>query len=76
MLSAAWDREYGALYGASQPGYVAVYGAQASGVPATLIASEVIDPLTGAAIPVIPASEGSVATPVIQPLPATGSINP
>lgn len=78
VLSAEWDRQYGAQYGASQPGYVAVYGVEAGGVAASLIAGEVpapsgtaaIDPLTGLAVPVIPAGEGQVSTPIVQPLPA------
>jgi hypothetical protein len=57
QLSAAWDREYGAEYGASQPGYVAVYGARGSGVAASLLAGQQ------------PSSDGSVSTPIVQPLP-------
>jgi hypothetical protein len=73
--SAAWDVRYGAQYGASQPGYVAVHALAAPGVGASLAASpepelagEVIDPDTGARIPVIPVPETSVATPVVQPV--------
>jgi hypothetical protein len=74
--SAAWDAKWGAQYGASQPGYVAVHGAAqptiatalnaATGTPVT---SQVVDPDTGAPIPVVnlPAATGS--TPVVQPLP-------
>ena len=79
LASAAWDQRYGAQYGASQPGYVAVWGTQgpSTGVASGLIAGEpapageVIDPVTGVAVPVIPASEGVVTTPVVQPLPSS-----
>ncbi len=57
QLSAEWDREYGAEYGASQPGYVAVYGAEGSGVAASLISGTQ------------PSSDGAVSTPIVQPLP-------
>jgi hypothetical protein len=74
--SAAWDLRYGAQYGASQPGYVAVHSLGAPGVGASLTAStapelagEVVDPDTGARIPVIPVPENEVATPVVQPVP-------
>jgi len=80
QLSADWDRQYGQRYGASQPGYVAVWGAQGmptSGVSSSLIAGEaqpavgaVIDPDTGASIPVVPVSDAVVSTPVVQLLPA------
>ncbi|HSG55048.1 MAG TPA: hypothetical protein VLA45_06295 [Paracoccaceae bacterium] len=68
--SNAWDRQYGAQYGASQPGYVAVYGTGGAPAATSLMASEVLDSVTGTPIPVIPAAEGSVATPVVQPLSA------
>ncbi|MGY6552760.1 MAG: hypothetical protein ACXIT4_12855 [Erythrobacter sp.] len=81
--SADWDAKYGAMYGASQPGWVAVQQARASGeqVPvATAFAAAgqtqiVIDPETGAAIPVIPVDEGFVSQPVVEPiaLPQAGS---
>jgi hypothetical protein len=57
QLSAAWDREYGAEYGASQPGYVAVYGTSGSGVAASLISGR------------DPSADGMVSTPIVQPLP-------
>jgi hypothetical protein len=73
--SAAWDARYGAQYGASQPGYVAVHTLGAPSVGASLTASvvpppagEVVDPDSGALIPVIPVEEGTVATPVVQPV--------
>jgi hypothetical protein len=74
--SAAWDARYGAQYGASQPGYVAVHGIGSPSVGASLTsasgpepAGEVIDPETGARIPVIPVPETTVSTPVVQPVP-------
>jgi hypothetical protein len=74
--SAAWDARYGVRYGASQPGYVAVHGVGAPSVGASLTtsiptvpASTVVDPETGALIPVIPVPETTVATPVVQPVP-------
>jgi hypothetical protein len=57
QLSAEWDREYGAQYGASQPGYVAVYGARGSGVASSLLAGQQ------------PNSDGAVSTPIVQPIP-------
>jgi hypothetical protein len=74
--AAAWDARYGAMYGASQPGYVAVHGLATPSVGASLTASvpapveEVVDPETGARIPVIPAPETTVSTPVVQPVPS------
>jgi hypothetical protein len=74
--SAAWDAKWGARYGASQPGYVAVHGAaqptiatSLNAAAATDVASQVVDPETGAQIPVVnlPAAAGS--TPVVQPVP-------
>jgi hypothetical protein len=77
--SAAWDARYGAQYGASQPGYVAVHDLTAPGVGASLTsatepqpAGEVVDPDSGARIPVIPVEEGTIATPVVQPVPQQG----
>lgn len=74
--SAAWDARYGAQYGASQPGYVAVHALGAPSVGASLTASavpppagEVVDPDTGARIPVVPVPETTVATPIVQPVP-------
>ncbi len=75
QLSAEWDRQYGAQYGASQPGYVAIYGSREETVGSALMTDqpetlgEVLDPDTGALIPLIPAGEGNVRTPVVQPLP-------
>jgi len=82
--SAAWDARYGARYGASQPGYLAVQAARATGVPqvglsdpaSTTVqpvaqAGVVIDDTSGAAIPVIPAPQQGQSTPVVQPVPQT-----
>jgi hypothetical protein len=78
--SAAWDLRYGALYGASQPGYLAVQAARMTDVPqvgvsdpaATTVqplaqAGAVTDPETGATIPIVPVPQQ--ATPVVQPVP-------
>jgi hypothetical protein len=76
--SAAWDAKWGTRYGSSQPGYVAVHRVRQPGVGsalvnlnATQVASTVVDPESGAAIPVIPAQQDTVSTPVVQPV-ATG----
>ena len=73
--SSAWDARYGVQYGASQPGYVAVHALGSPGVGASLSdstapepAGEVLDPDTGARIPVIPVPETTVQTPVVQPV--------
>jgi hypothetical protein len=77
--SAEWDAKWGAMFGASQPGWVAVQEARASGAPVpsvTSLASQapgvqtVIDPLTGVAVPVVPVTEGVISQPVLQPLPS------
>ncbi len=78
--SAAWDARYGDRYGASQPGYVAVMNARRTGAPgpgadpAQLTATplqetKVVDPDTGAAIPVAPVDETRASVPVVQPIP-------
>ena len=78
--SAAWDARYGERYGASQPGYVAVKNArgyqtpQPGSDPASLSATplqetKVIDPDTGAQIPVAPVDETRSSVPVVQPIP-------
>ncbi len=70
--SADWDSRYGARYGASQPGWVAVHGNGASSLTAQdqpLTISTVIDPVSGAAIPVVPVDESASGTPVVQPVP-------
>ncbi len=74
--SAAWDAKWGERYGSSQPGYVAVHGAAGPTIATSLnaatagtVTSQVVDPDTGAQIPVVnlPAATGS--TPVVQPVP-------
>ena len=82
--SADWDARYGALYGSSQPGWVAVQKARANGQPIpsaedddpgdTLstpaeVAGSVTDAQTGAAVPIVPVDEGVVSQPVTEPLP-------
>jgi hypothetical protein len=80
--AAVWDARYGARYGASQPGYVAVQAARAQGVPvagqsnpaSTTLqpvtqAGVVTDPETGAQIPVVPLPSGQPSVPVVQPVP-------
>ena len=61
------------MYGASQPGYVAVHSITAPTAASSLVApqaaGEVVDPETGARIPIIPVPEETVATPVVQPVP-------
>jgi hypothetical protein len=82
--SAAWDARYGARYGASQPGYLAVQAARAVGVPQVGVsdpasttvqpvaqAGVVIDETTGASIPVVPVPQQGQSTPVVQPVPQT-----
>jgi hypothetical protein len=74
VASAEWDTRFGARYGASQPGYVAVYGGGGPSMGSALVnlnattpTDQVLDPSTGARIPVIPAIEGA---PVVQPVPS------
>src|SRR5690606_40030601 len=71
--SAAWDARYGAQYGASQPGYVAVHGVGAPTLATTLTTvgapqrvGGVVDPQTGARIPLIALPEETVQRPVVQ----------
>ncbi len=77
QLSADWDRRYGAMYGHSQPGWVAVHGGR-SGTSATssivgpqtpVVTATVTDPESGEHVPIVPAPEGVVSTPVVQPVP-------
>ena len=79
IASAAWDTRYGARYGTSQPGYVAVHGAAVPTVATTLVnlnapapTGEVVDPATGARIPLIAVPEETVNTPIVQPVPEDG----
>jgi hypothetical protein len=80
QASAAWDAKWGALYGASQPGWVVVNEARLSGAPVPSVTSlvsqapgaqTVIDPQTGVAVPVIPVTEGVVSQPVVEPIAST-----
>jgi len=75
VASAAWDARYGARYGSSQPGYVAVHGANGPTLAATLVnlnapvpVGDVSDPATGARIPLI-AVPDETGTPIVQPVP-------
>jgi len=77
--SAEWDAKWGAQYGASQPGWVVVQQARASGAPVPGIGdltgqgvemTTVIDPVTGAAVPVVPVNENVTSQPVVQPIKA------
>jgi hypothetical protein len=73
--SAEWDAKWGAMYGASQPGWVAVQqhraGLAIDQGPGAV--QTVIDPETGLPVPVIPVNEGVTSQPVIQPIgPGTG----
>src|SRR5690606_40258598 len=75
--SAAWDAKWGAQYGASQPGYVAVHGVTGPSIASSLVTTgaptvvgEVLDPNSGARIPLIATMpDDSVSTPVVQPVP-------
>jgi len=70
QAAAAWDAKWGALYGASQPGWVAAQQARAgASAPVTGGAAQTVtDPLTGVPVPVIPVKEGVTAQPVVQPI--------
>lgn len=82
--SAAWDSTYGARYGSSQPGYVAVQRARMStspdatagidtlAVPPSAI-GEVTDPDTGVNVPIIEVDEGFSSTPVVEPVAEGGA---
>jgi hypothetical protein len=75
IASSDWDAKYGAQYGASQPGYVAVHGIGQPSVATGLVATQtpalvgsVADPETGAQIPVIKQPSAAVSTPLVQPV--------
>lgn len=83
VTSAQWDAKYGAEYGPSQTGWAEVQRARAEGNihvpplwvdPASTLAnpvqptSGVVDPNTGATVPVIPVDEDVVSQPVVQPV--------
>ena len=75
-----WDARYGAQYGASQPGWVAIYGTpsqqRAMGVAVNSLLPDdpvaVPDSMTGTLIPVIPVDDSASGQPVVQPLPNNG----
>ena len=82
--SAAWDARYGARFGASQPGYVAVQKARLATIPQAgvsdpaatttqpvTVAGAVTDPETGASIPVVTVTQQEQGVPVVQPVPQT-----
>jgi len=62
VASAAWDERWGAMYGSSQPGYVAVHSVLGGSYRVDL--NSPAD--TGAAAQPLPAD--SAATPVVQPI--------
>jgi hypothetical protein len=69
QASSAWDAKWGALYGESQPGWVAAQQARASGMPVQAAPVQtVIDPVTGLPVPVIPVNEDVTSQPVVQPI--------
>jgi hypothetical protein len=74
-VSTEWDAKWGSMFGASQPGWVAVQQARAGVIetgPAPL--QTVIDPETGLPVPVIPVNVEVLAQPVVQPIaPPPGS---
>ena len=79
VASSDWDARYGAQYGSSQPGYVSLYGSRSRSVGEALVTDQpeqvrgVIDPDTGGVVPIVPANEGNVRTPVVQPVPGDGA---
>lgn len=63
--SAAWDERWGAMYGTSQPGYLAVHGILGSGLSASRVdldAAAQTEPATSGTVP-----EGA-STPAFQPI--------
>ncbi|WP_073977200.1 hypothetical protein, partial [Erythrobacter donghaensis] len=68
--SAEWDAKWGTMFGASQPGWVAVQQHRAGLAPESGpgAAQTVIDPETGLQVPVIPVTEGVTSQPVVQPI--------
>ena len=83
LESAKWDAKYGAKYGESQAGWVAVQKARAEGnphvpdiytEPASTLATPVTvtglvpDTESGVSAPVIPVQDGVVSQPVVQPI--------
>ena len=82
--SAEWDARYGAEYGPSQPGWVALYGNSLQQQNAGVLQQGLLpeDPVavpdgdTGAVIPVIPVDEDAVSRPIVQPLPSEEVVVP
>ncbi|AUX69294.1 hypothetical protein CHX26_07100 [Porphyrobacter sp. HT-58-2] len=74
IASAEWDAKWGAQYGPSQPGWVAVQQARAGFAVGSApgVMQTVLDPETGLPVPVIPVTEGVVSQPVVEPI-AAGS---
>lgn len=70
QAAAEWDAKWGAMYGPSQPGWVAAQQARAGLATASSgsAAQAVLDPLTGLPVPVIPVNESVTAQPVVQPI--------
>lgn len=72
-LSADWDAKYGAKYGASQPGWVAVQRARGSNGGSTAVQPTgfVADPATSGAaqVPIVPAPGNMISQPVVEPIP-------
>jgi hypothetical protein len=63
--SAAWDERWGAMYGTSQPGYLAVHGILASGLTASRV--DLNAPAeTGEGIVTVP--QDGAGTPAVQPI--------
>lgn len=81
VASAEWDMKYGARYGASQPGYVAVHGVTGTALASTLLdtnnspVGEVLDPNSGARIPLVAPADNTISTPIVQPVPTGASQN-
>ncbi|WP_379922244.1 hypothetical protein [Erythrobacter sp. R86502] len=71
QASAAWDARWGTLFGASQPGWVAVQQARAGGMTVPTVTTQTVtDPETGLQVPVIPVNEGVVSQPIVEPIAA------
>lgn len=70
QAAAEWDAKWGAMYGPSQPGWVAAQQARAGAATGSPTGADqgVIDPMTGLPVPVIPVNESVTAQPVIQPI--------
>jgi hypothetical protein len=64
--SAAWDAKWGELFGETQPGWVAVHRGVGTNRPE--VVREVLDPETGARIPIVVAPEETAPPPVGTPV--------